>query len=135
VLAKTPNDLLQEDLKPYEKAVRDDITATLTQEEYDALVSLCHNIGPGAFSSSDVTKEINKDKHKAGEAKDRKVAIDAIEKAFGKHNKSKGVVVDELTKRRKRESDRFLTRARADLAEMEKKVAPKPGAPPPVAKK
>jgi GH24 family phage-related lysozyme (muramidase) len=135
VLAKTPNDLLQEDLKPYEKAVRDNITAVLTQQEYDALVSLCYNIGPGAFGSSDVTKEVNKNKHRTGEAKDRKVAIDAIEKAFGRYNKSKGVVVDDLTKRRKRESDRFLTGARTDLAEMEKKTAVKPGAPAPITKK
>lgn len=129
VLAQTPNDLLQEDLKPYEKGVRDKVTTVLAQEEYDALVSLCFNIGPGAFGNSDVANEINKDKYKKGDAKDRKAAIEAIEKAFAKYNKSKGVVIDALTQRRKRESDRFLSGARAELAEMEKKASVKPGTP------
>jgi GH24 family phage-related lysozyme (muramidase) len=62
--------------------VSDSIKAKLTQEEFDALVSLCFNIGIRAFSKSSVVREINKDKHKSGDAKQRKVAIDAIESAL-----------------------------------------------------
>jgi len=132
VLAKVPNDVFTDDLKPYEKAVNDSITVKLTQEEFDSLVSFCFNIGTPNFTNSSVVTEINKDKYKSGEAKDRKVAIQAIETAFGKWNKSKGVVNDGLTKRRKAEADRFLAAARAELAELEKKSAATPGPPPSV---
>jgi GH24 family phage-related lysozyme (muramidase) len=64
--------------------VSDSIKAKITQEEFDALVSLCFNVGIRAFSKSSVVREINKDNHKSGDAKQRKVAIDAIESAFGK---------------------------------------------------
>jgi GH24 family phage-related lysozyme (muramidase) len=124
VLAKSPDGVFHEDIKPFEKAVNDSIKAKLTQEEFDALVSLCFNIGVRAFSKSSVVREINKDKHKSGDAKQRKVAIDAIESAFGKFNKSGGKVSHGLTKRRKAEADSFLAAARAELARLEKEAVP-----------
>jgi len=66
VLAKVPNDVFSDDLKPYEKAVNDSITVKLTQEEFDSLVSFCFNIGTPNFTNSSVVTEINKDKHKSG---------------------------------------------------------------------
>lgn len=122
LLAKTPDGVLKEDLIPFEKTVRDTITPTLVQDEFDALVSLCFNIGQPAFRSSGVVKEINKDRHKAGASTDRKAAIDAIEKAFQAWNKSAGVVLDGLTKRRQSEANRFLLAARTELAELDKKA-------------
>jgi lysozyme len=124
VLAKSPDGVFHEAIKPFEKAVNDSIKAKLTQEEFDALVSLCFNIGVRAFSKSSVVREINKDKHKSGDAKQRKVAIDAIESAFGKFNKSGGKVSHGLTKRRKAEADSFLAAARAELARLEKEAVP-----------
>jgi len=122
LLAKMPNDVLKEDIKPFEKAVRAHITAKLTQEEFDALFSFCFNIGRSAFSKSSVVKEINKNNYKSGTVKERRAAIQAIENAFLKFNKSHGVVNDGLTKRRKAEADQFLAAARAELVELEKKA-------------
>ena len=128
VLAQTPDELLKQDLSTYENAVRNNVTTPLTQVEYDVLVSLCWNIGPGAFANSSVVTEINRGKYKSGEAKDRSTAINAIEQAFARYNRSAGVVVEALTKRRKDESDRYLQEARALLADLQKK-APSAGAP------
>jgi GH24 family phage-related lysozyme (muramidase) len=124
LLGKTADDVLREDLTKYEKAVREGITAvTLEQEEFDALVSFTFNVGVTAFSNSDLRKAINENKYRAGDIKDRKAAIQAIEKAFAKHNTAKGTVLDVLTKRRKSEADHFLKSARAQLAELEKAPA------------
>lgn len=128
MLAKTVADVLKEDVKQFEKAVRDKVKVTLTQDEFDALVSFSFNVGTSGFGGSSVLKEINKDKHKSGDARQRAAAIKAIEDSFAKWNKSGGVVVKGLTNRRKHESDLFLKEARAALAELEKaeKAAPKP---------
>jgi GH24 family phage-related lysozyme (muramidase) len=130
LLARTPDDVLKEDVTPFEEAVRHAITVSLTQAEFDALVSLCFNIGTGNFSRSSVVIEINRDAHKSGDAKDRRTAIDAIEAAFRKFNKSGGVVLNGLTKRRAAEASRFLAASRAELFELEKAAAsgvrPKP---------
>lgn len=129
-LAKTTDSTLVDDLVPFEKAVREKVTVELTQAEFDALVSLSFNIGTPAFGGSSVLTEVNKGKHRSGEAKDRKAAIEAIDTAFGKWNKSGGQVLDGLTKRRKAEADRFLKEARDELAALEKAAGPaQPGAP------
>jgi lysozyme len=127
LLAKSPVEVFTEDIRPFENSVRDKITASLTQEEFDALVSFSFNIGVSAFSHSSVVTEINKDKHKAGTPQDRKAAIKAIETAFAKFNMAGGKVNLGLTKRRKAEADRFLAAARVDLAQLEKKAAASPG--------
>jgi lysozyme len=126
LLGKTADDVLKEDLTKYEKAVRDGISVTLEQEEYDALVSFTFNVGVTAFNNSDLRKVINENKYRAGDAKDRKAGITAIEKAFAKHNIAGGNVLDVLTKRRKNEADHFLKSARAQLTELEKPPAASP---------
>lgn len=129
-LAKTTDATLTDDVLPFEKAVREKVTIELTQAEFDALVSLSFNIGIPAFGGSGVLTEVNKGKHRSGEAKDRKAAIDAIDGAFAKWNKSGGQVLDGLTKRRKAEADRFLKGARDELAVLEKAASKgQPGAP------
>jgi GH24 family phage-related lysozyme (muramidase) len=121
LLAKSPVHVLQEDVKPFERAVRAHIAANLTQHEFDALVSFCFNVGTSALTKS-LGTEIDKNKHRSGTEKDRKTAIQAIETAFLRYNKSKGVVVDGLTKRRKAEADQFLAKARTELLELQNKT-------------
>jgi GH24 family phage-related lysozyme (muramidase) len=134
MLAKTTDATLTDDLTPFEQTVRRSVTAPVTQGEFDALVSLCFNIGITSFTGSGVVTEINKNKHKSGAAKDRKAAIDAIDAEFAKWNRSQGLVLDGLTKRRKKEADRFLSDARAARDEVLKTEATtgKVGTPSPV---
>jgi lysozyme len=51
--------LLRQDIEPKAQTVRSTIKTPLTQSQFDALVSLCFNIGSGAFSSSTLAKDIN----------------------------------------------------------------------------
>lgn len=52
--------VLREDLSTrYEPAVREVVTKPLLPHQYDALVSLCFNIGTGGFKGSTVVKRIN----------------------------------------------------------------------------
>jgi lysozyme len=52
-------DLLDRDLDGYEDTVRRSITRPMKQREFDAMVSLCFNIGQGGFASSSVVKRFN----------------------------------------------------------------------------
>jgi lysozyme len=122
-------DVFSADLKPYEKAVNDGVTGvTLTQEEFDALVSFTFNVGIGAFKGSTLLKKINENKYRSGDAKQRETAIDEIANAFAAWNKSAGKVLPGLTTRRKEEADRFLKGARAELDALKAEAAKKAGA-------
>ena len=44
----------------YEASVRNSIQALITQNQFDAMVSLCYNIGPGNFHASSLRKAVNK---------------------------------------------------------------------------
>lgn len=57
--------LLKRDLRTYEGAVRSAVKVKVSQQEFDALVSLCYNIGTGAFASSSVVRELNRGNRKA----------------------------------------------------------------------
>jgi GH24 family phage-related lysozyme (muramidase) len=52
-------ELLKDDVKQAEGAVRTLVKVPLRQQEYDALVSLAFNIGNGAFGSSTLLRELN----------------------------------------------------------------------------
>ena len=52
-------ELLTADLKRFESAVNDAVQVTLTQNQFDALVSLAFNIGEGAFVRSTLVNKIN----------------------------------------------------------------------------
>jgi lysozyme len=70
----TDNDvkeLLKRDLKWCSEAVESSVKVPLTQKQFDALYSLCFNIGETAFKKSTVVKRINQN--------DLKGAADAIE--------------------------------------------------------
>lgn len=51
--------LLREDIKWVEKAIRENVKVPLTQNQYDALGSLIYNIGAGAFSKSTLLSRLN----------------------------------------------------------------------------
>ena len=64
------NDLLRSDLKWCSDAVESSVKVALTQPQFDALYSLCFNIGETNFKKSTVVKKIN--------ANDMQGAADAI---------------------------------------------------------
>ena len=125
LIAKTVSDVLAADLGSYEAGVNAAITGvTLTQAEFDALVSLAFNIGVSNFKGSSLVKKINENKYRDGtDAKVRETAIGEIEASFAAWNKSAGVVLPGLTSRRKSESDRFLKDARTQLPALKAKAA------------
>ena len=88
--------ILRRDLQKYEKAVDDAITADLTENQFAACVSLCYNIGPGAFAKSSVARFIN-----AGRFAD---AADA----FALWNRAGGKILPGLVKRRAAEAALFV---------------------------
>ncbi|MNQ19191.1 Lysozyme RrrD [compost metagenome] len=51
--------LLAQDLKEFEKYVNDFVTAPITQNMFNALVSFCYNVGPNTFKKSSVLKAVN----------------------------------------------------------------------------
>ena len=94
-------ELLKKDLAWTERTVNRAIKVPLTQSMYDALCSLCFNIGSGNFQNSkSVTGRINKGEYELGG------------KGFGKWNKGtiKGKlhVIKGLVNRRKKEIEWFF---------------------------
>jgi GH24 family phage-related lysozyme (muramidase) len=126
LLNVTVDSVLIGDLKRFERAVNEGITTvSLTQDEFDALVSLTFNIGPANFAGSTLRKKINENKYRSGDAAQRKTAIDEIEKAFLAWNKSGGKRLPGLVARRKAEAAAFLKKAREELAVLSRtKAAP-----------
>lgn len=83
--------LLRLDLEPCEQFLLSDLGVPLTQNQFDALASLCHNIGVDNLARSEVVQHLKN--------KDYKKAANAI------LNWNKPA---ELTNRRKRERSLFL---------------------------
>ena len=52
-------DLFATDLVKYENAVTGAVKVPVTQNQFDAMVSLCYNIGPGAFAASELVRDLN----------------------------------------------------------------------------
>jgi len=89
--------LLAATIGQYEKAVNA-TCVELTQNEYDALVCLCYNIGAGNFFKSTLVKML-----KAGDDKAE------IAKQFLRWDKAGGKPLAGLTRRRNAEAELFLT--------------------------
>ena len=87
---------LQHDLRSFEKTVNDSVKVPLSQNQFDALVSLAYNIGSGAFKNSTLLKKLN--------AKDYAGAADQ----FLVWNKGGGKVLKGLVRRRDAERALFL---------------------------
>ncbi|VXA55274.1 Lysozyme [Acinetobacter proteolyticus] len=84
------------DLKRFEASVNNLVKVPLSQNQFDALVSLVYNIGQTAFSKSTLLKKLN--------AKDYQGAADE----FPKWNRGGGKVMNGLTRRRASERALFL---------------------------
>ena len=93
ILLDQAYDLLDQDLDRFENAVNRNVTVPLTQNKFDALVSLAFNIGIGAFSNSTLLKFLNKGNYK--EACNQ----------FGRWVYSGGKVIQGLINRRKDEQE------------------------------
>jgi lysozyme len=91
-------ELLADTLKNFEETVARHVKVIITQHEFDALVSLCYNIGPTNFNSSTLLKLLN-----AGEP------AEVVVKQFVRWNKAGGKVLAGLTRRRQAEARLFLT--------------------------
>lgn len=87
-------DLLATDVAWAVAAVRQNITALLTQAQFDALTSFAYNVGAGAFARSTLVKRIN-----AGDA--------GASDEFGRWVYASGVVDSGLIARRRSEQSQF----------------------------
>lgn len=82
--------LLAQDLVRFENAIDQQITAALTQAQFDALVSWCFNVGEGATADSTLRKRLN-----AGEDQ-----ATVIREELPRWNKGPSGPVEGLTNRR-----------------------------------
>lgn len=98
---------LIEELRPYENAVWEACTLEPNQNQFDAIVLLCYNIGIAGFKRSTVLKA-----HNRGD-------FDAAARAFGLWNKSGGKVYAGLTKRRAEEAALYLEPVAAPMYEVQ----------------
>ena len=87
---------LQHHVNAIEKDVSKLVKVTLTQNQFDALVSFAYNVGIGAFGDSTLLKLLN-----AGD-------IDNASKQFERWNKAGGKVSNGLIRRRNAEKALFL---------------------------
>jgi len=90
--------LLAEDLHAAETAVNNAITVSLSQNQFDALVSFVFNVGAGAFRSSTLLAKLN--------ARDYAGAADQ----FLRWSRAGGKVMAGLLRRRNDERDLFLSK-------------------------
>ena len=84
-------------VKSFEEQVNKSIVVPMTQNQFDAMVLLCYNIGESGFAKSSVVKNFN--------AGNLQKAADS----FLLWNKAGGVVSKGLTNRRQKERSLFLS--------------------------
>lgn len=88
---------LKQDVKDAEDAVNNLISAPLTQNQFDALVSLVYNIGSGNFYNSTVRRLINEQCSDMGR----------IKRAFLMWKRANGITLSGLIRRREAEFELF----------------------------
>jgi lysozyme len=91
-------ELLKFILVTYEKAVDSFCRDDISQNQFDALVSFCYNVGTGALQKSTLIKKVN--------ANPKDVTISD---EFMKWNKANGRVLVGLTRRRQAESKLYFS--------------------------
>ena len=91
-------ELLANTISFYERTVTRLVKVIVTQFQFEAMVSLCYNIGGANFAKSSVLRLVNKGDF-AGAAK-----------AFLLWNRAGGKVLNGLTIRRTKEAEYFLTK-------------------------
>ena len=110
--------ILKRDLRVYEKAVNDAVRVELSQEQFDALVSFCYNVGGGNFRKSSVLRCVNR--------RD----FDSVPAKLMLWNKAGGKVLRGLTRRRAAEGELFASGSKeAKFAAAEIPDAPRGKAP------
>lgn len=104
-------DLLKTDLVHYSNAVTQSIKRPMTQTQFDAMVSLCFNIGTGAFASSSVCRRFNEGNIGG--------AADAFMMWTKAEDEETGQLVElpGLVRRRQAERRHFLSQSAAVLVE------------------
>ena len=100
ITQKQADDILAQDVGRFASGVAANVNVSITQSEFDALVSFAFNVGLGAFKTSTLLKLLN-------DNADRKV----VASQFLRWNKADGKVLDGLTKRRNAEKALFLSKA------------------------
>lgn len=91
--------LLVDDIILSEEAVRNNVRKSLTQNQYDALVSFVFNVGADGFRKSTLLKLVNIDP-----------ADEAIKNEFLRWKYSKGKVLSGLERRRAVEAELYFTK-------------------------
>jgi lysozyme len=91
--------LLADTLGQYEQAVDAYCVDTITQNQFDALVSFAYNLGNGNLKASTLLKKVNADPNDP-----------TIKDEFLKWNKAAGKVLAGLTKRRTAEAELYFTK-------------------------
>lgn len=86
------NNLFNQKIKLYEDSVNKNLKVSVTQNQFNALVSFCYNVGMFAFQSSTLLKKINS-----------KASFEDIFKEFSKWVHAAKQVITVLVNRRKRE--------------------------------
>ena len=89
-------DLLRQDILIAERAIQKNITTSLTQNQFDALVIFAFNIGVNNFAKSTVVKYINNPKFYSPVYKN-------LESAWKAWNKTNGIISNGLICRRNQE--------------------------------
>ena len=91
-------DLLKNMLKSFEQYVDSYCIDTINQNQFDALVSFCYNVGPANLKSSTLLKKVNINPNDP-----------TIKDEFLKWNKASGKVLKGLTTRRQAESNLYFS--------------------------
>ena len=89
-------ELLRADIATAERAVRDNITVLLSQNQFDALTSLAYNIGSKNFANSTVVKYVNNPNFHSS-------VYPNLESAWKAWNRIQGKISNGLTNRRQNE--------------------------------
>jgi lysozyme len=97
ITEKQAEEFLLHDLEVFHSCLKRAITAPVTQNQADALLSWCYNVGCGAATGSTLIK-----KHNAGDFK-------GAAEEFLRWNKAGGKVLPGLTRRREAERKLYLT--------------------------
>lgn len=107
-------ELLRRDVARFESAVDRLVKVDLNQNQFDALVSFCFNVGEGNFGSSTLLKKLN-----AGD-------YDAVPEELMKWTKSKGKKLQGLVNRRAAEAGLWAKGSfvQSSGSEAEKETAP-----------
>jgi lysozyme len=91
-------ELLEWSLNKFEQYVDSYCIDSITQNQFDALVSFCYNLGPANLKASTLLKKVNKDPNDP-----------TIRAEFMKWNKAGGRALAGLTRRREAEANLYFS--------------------------